>query len=311
MSSKKQSAKSFVLDLLSLPWPFSSRPVRSGLLALLRIEYNPPMFTDYPNGGKAICTISIDYDHLTKSPESTQARWLPLARTDRLEQNAVGTKTLIDLCEKYEVPMTWAVTGCTAEQDPGSYELVEHASVRHEIGVHTYSHLDVSSASREELLADIQRCLQVLQLRTKPRSFVFPWNRAGHFDILKELGFNAFRSQKRSIRAPLSRDGMWDFSPVYYLDTLSIRSSKIICKYVDLCISCGAVFHMWSHPWSIVSGDSAEAMSREVLTPLFRHLNKRKESGEIAIMTMGEISNYLEKRGTSSASESVHSVDVS
>ncbi len=287
-----------MLDILRLPWPFSSRAVRSTLLELLRIEYDPPREpTDlYPGGAKSLCTISIDFDHITKSPNSTDEHWFPLAREDRLTQNRIGTRALIDLCERYDIPMMWAIAGSTAEADFVSYESILKSSIHHEVGVHTYAHIDVSSSSEEELLSDLQKCLAILNLKMKPTTFVFPWNRMGNFDLLEEMGFKAFRSQRRAIRTPLKKDRMWDFSPVYYVDTNSISSAKLICKYIDLCVSSHSVFHLWSHPWSIVQGDSARAMSENLLAPVFQHIKELRDSGKLSVLTMGAIAGFLESR---------------
>jgi len=66
--------------------------------------------------------------------------------------------------------------------------------VEHEIACHSFSHIDFSKCSRKVTLAEIIECKKVMKdYGIKTKSFIFPKNRIGHLDILKQEGFKAFR----------------------------------------------------------------------------------------------------------------------
>lgn len=68
------------------------------------------------------------------------------------------------------------------------------SKVEHDIACHSFSHIDFSKCSREVALAEIIECKKVMKdYGIKPKSFIFPKNRVGHLDILKQEGFKAFR----------------------------------------------------------------------------------------------------------------------
>jgi hypothetical protein len=51
---------------------------------------------------------------------------------------------------------------------------------------------------------------------------------------------------------PDRSNGLWNERPVYYVDQKSHGAESLMMKYVDLCARTSAVFHLWTHPWSLV-----------------------------------------------------------
>src|SRR5438309_2840311 len=125
---------------VSLALVTGSRPpdgLTRSLLGMMRMQYSPPSHSvTYQDGAPSAGCISIDFDATV--PE-------------RLGPNSEGTNLVVELGERFEIPMTWAICGRTAEEDRGAYDAILGASVRHEIGVHTYSHIDASTSTPEEL----------------------------------------------------------------------------------------------------------------------------------------------------------------
>ena len=230
-----------------------------------------------PNGS-AICCLSVDFD---------------ATRPGRLASNREGTKMAVELSSRYDIPMTWAICGKTAEEDSLAYEMVLRSAVEHEIAVHTYSHLDVSKCDEYVLVDEIERCVSVLALARRPTTFIFPWNRVGHFEVLTRLGFTAYRGAERALGIPQKQNGMWNIPPVYYLGPLSYGQTSLIKKFLALCVTSRSVFHVWFHPWSIME-PSAEAFALAVLEPLFESLNARRKEGELDIVTLGDLAGRLE-----------------
>jgi len=294
ISNLKRFLKSTALTIAKRRGGFSSTGLSKSIFNQMRIRFGPPQkVAEYPNGAEAACVISIDFDHLTKSQQSTRDKWLPIRSDDLLARNRAGTQNLIRVSEKYEIPMTWAICGKTAEEDPSSYEGILRSNQPQEIGLHTYSHADVSACSASELELEVQRCLEVLKLSSPPKTFIFPWNREGHFDKLKQMGFQAYRDKTRAVAYPDMARGLWNIPPTYYIDQKSYGAHKLIKKYLDACMSWSSVFHLWLHPWSIVldGGDSCK-FTDATLDPLFSYLKERKESGKLTICTMGELASF-------------------
>jgi peptidoglycan/xylan/chitin deacetylase (PgdA/CDA1 family) len=273
----------------------SSKTLNRAILNAMKIDFDPPKIPPiYPGKTTAAAVISIDFDHLTKSKSSESSRWIPEKSDALLKRNRIGTRELVKLSEHHSVPMTWAICGETAEADHESYVSILESSQPQEIGIHTYSHIDVSACSETELQLDIEKCLDVLKLPEHPRTFIFPWNRQGHFDFLKKYGFTSFRDQARIIGAPRMAGGLLNIPPTYYVDQKSFDAAKLINQYLDLCISWNSVFHLWLHPWSIVPGNdenSAKIFVEKTLDPIFSYMNKKRNEGLLSLCTMRELSD--------------------
>ena len=146
-------------------------------------------------------------------------------------------------------------------------------------------------------MPDIRRCLSVLGMASAPRTFIFPKNREGHFGLLKRLGFSCYRGKSRAIAAPTRDEGLWNMMPVYYVDQKSLGAESLIRRFIDACISRSAVFHLWTHPWSLAIDGSPRAMASSTLEPVFSYLKQKAEAGMLSISTMGDISDFLDARG--------------
>jgi peptidoglycan/xylan/chitin deacetylase (PgdA/CDA1 family) len=274
----RQSAKSAVLSFVSSNESSEPDTLGAAMLRMMRIGFEPGLSQRYADGAKAASCISVDFDVTSK---------------ERYPWNHDGTLALLSLSEKYGVPLTWAICGKAADEDPRAYDSILRSSVKQEIGVHTYSHNSADSVTREEFEEDIIRCVNTLGLSSPPTSFVFPYNREAHFDVLRGLGFSAFRGAQRVIGAPVKYEGLWNVRPVYYVDTKSLQAEALIRKFVDACTSRSAVFHLWMHPWSLAIDGKVDRMASEVVEPVFRLLREKNERGMMSLATMGSLSLIL------------------
>ena len=270
----KRKAKAVALEAASWRVPGGGMVAKS-LMNRLKTDFHPPTTAvEYPGQTRAAACMSIDFD--ANSPQRKAA-------------NHVGTFALVDLSEKYEIPLTWAICGKDAEADQDAYQRLKRSTVRPDIGVHTYSHIDVSKSSAEEVEAEVKRCIGTLGLSTAPRTFVFPWNREAHFPVIAKLGFTSYRAKQRAISAPMRSNGMWNIPPVYYIDQKSIGAGELVNKYLDLCVRYRSVFHLWTHPWGLVEDGTAAAMVRTTLEPVFSHMKDLREAGLLSTTTMADI----------------------
>ena len=236
----------------------------------------------YPGGVPSACCISVDFD---------------VTREGRYQSNHIGTRLLLDLSEKYGVPLTWAICGKTAEEDREAYESILSSSVRQEVGIHTYSHIYANESTEDQYEADVRRCVSYLSLAPPPTTFVFPKNREGYFGMLRRLGFLSYRGARRAIGPPVANEGLWNIRPVYYVDQKSLGAESLIRHFVDACQARSAVFHLWTHPWSITTEGNPGTMAERTLDPVFAYLRDRRESGLMATSTMSEIAASMGEPG--------------
>jgi peptidoglycan/xylan/chitin deacetylase (PgdA/CDA1 family) len=280
----KRTAKALMLDAAAAPIFSSNGSLTRATLQRLKIGFEPPgsvVGRLWPE--RAAACVSIDFD---------------VTRAGREGPNRTGTFALVELSEKYGVPLTWAICGRTAEEDTKAYSRILDSTQEQEIGIHTYSHIDASRSGEGELEAEITKCIVTLGLPSTPRTFVFPWNREAHFDVLKRMGFLVYRGDKRVIGGLSKARGLWNIPPVYYVDQKSVGAASLMKRYVDICIRHRAVFHLWTHPWSIVEeGGSSERMVRTALEPVFAYLAQKRDEGLLHTGTMGSLASTLEMDG--------------
>jgi peptidoglycan/xylan/chitin deacetylase (PgdA/CDA1 family) len=148
--------------------------------------------------------------------------WLDAARAGWLE--------LVDLCDAYEIPTTWAFVGHLLLEDcdgrhsdhplspewfarergawadrpdlrfgPDLVTAVRDADVKHELACHTFSHVPFGNPDvpRPVAEAEIETCLRLAAERDiSLSSFVFPRNAVGHRDVLADYGFECYRGKR-------------------------------------------------------------------------------------------------------------------
>lgn len=233
--------------------------------------------TQYPGGAKAAACVSVDFDVTVDTRRSA---------------NHVGTQQLLELSEAHGVPLTWAICGMTAAADGEAYRRILSSSVKQEMAIHTYSHMDAQKSDAVEFENDIRKCVKSLGLASAPLTFVFPWNRENHFDVLRRMGFRTYRGKDRAIGPPVRSNELWNIRPVYYVDQKSHGAESLMIKYANLCAKTRSVFHLWTHPWGIVIGGDAAPMAR-TLDPVFSHLREMNQAGDLALCTMGELAEHF------------------
>jgi len=278
----RRSAKSAALGWVTLRASSEPDLLSTAALRMMKIGLGPGLSTGYENGARAACCISVDFDVI--SPE-------------RYPWNRTGTESLLGLSEKHGIPLTWAICGRTAEEDQRAYHSILGSAVTQEIGVHTYSHVYADQCSEAVYEEDIEHCISVLGLASRPTTFVFPKNKEGHFALLRRMGFTSYRGALRAIGAPVQNQGLWNIRPVYYVDQKSLGAAQLIRRFIDACIARSAVFHLWMHPWSLAIDGKPDAMISEVMEPVFAHIEERGKAGLLALSTMGRLSSFAAIHG--------------
>jgi peptidoglycan/xylan/chitin deacetylase (PgdA/CDA1 family) len=266
----KKSAIGFALSSNPLALESTKRIV----MDFMKLKYEPKS-----DMKEAVCCISIDFD---------------VTNPSRALANSEGTKVLLSLSEKYEVPLTWAICGKTAQDYDSLFEQILSSTSEKEIAVHTYSHLDVSRCTKSELLEDFDKFRSIVGI-SHFSTFIFPWNKGGHFDTLRELGFIAYRGRDRRIGMATMNEGLWNISPVAYAGAKTYYQDFLPVLLLDLCVKTRSVFHLWTHPWDIALPTAKEYADR-VLEPLFSRLSSYKKSGLLKTMTMENLAKYMNQK---------------
>jgi peptidoglycan/xylan/chitin deacetylase (PgdA/CDA1 family) len=188
--------------------------------------------------------------------------------------------------------------GTSVQEDPAWYapDLVDRilqSPVRHEIGCHTFSHIDFTSRHCPAKLAEAE-LLKCQQLATERgivlRSMVFPGGTEGNREALSRLGFWGYRKPMSYDVGMPYRDeyGLVAIPSSYGMDKPEYNWSaktcfKIVKSYLDKAIDHKKVCHLWFHP----------SMHPWYLTHVFpwvlKYIDVKRKEGKIEILTMGEL----------------------
>ena len=253
---------------------------------------------------------------------------------------------LLNLFQRYKIPVTWAVVGhlflkqgegkglisrelpqfreswlnwnyysqiCDSPLyiAPDIIDKILSSRVGHEIGLHSFFHIPFSMCSQAVAKLDVELGVSLAQkCGIKVRSFVFPENRAGHAETLKEQGIKIYRGNiprlfnhttsllVRKITGalsivvpppviPLWKDGIWELPGSmsfqdFLMPFISLPRAKI---GLERAIRTGRLFHIWMHPWKLLQRRSLY----DDLEKLLGFVAQERDKGNIHVMTMAEI----------------------
>ena len=296
--------------------------------------------------------ISLDTELIWGSLQSLSSESVNLMKKD--DKKVRGCiDTLLNLFEKHNVPATWAVVGhlfldtcekedgiphkdmprfkgdwyssdpCTdIQRDPLYYgkDIIENilsSRIEHEIGYHSFSHVIFSECSREVAETEIKEGIKLAKkIGITLKSFVFPWNKIGHVDVLKERGFRIYRgenlgrynlSQSFLIRKfnggidkmiappaePKRVNGMWEMPTSMLFCDPQITFSVLLRAKIGFyrAIRSKKAFHIYLHPHDLLRYSSL----KDDLDKFLEIVAKERDEGKIEVMTMGEFGKVLNK----------------
>jgi len=272
----------------------------------------------------------------------------------RVENARRGWVRLLHLLDEYEVPATWAVVGhlfldgCDGEhgdhpspegwfdRERGEWRLrpelrfgyglvdaVRSSAVDHEIGSHSFSHVEFADATRDLARAELAASVDAAdEFGASLDSFVYPRHRTGHLDLLAEYGFTCYRglcpdrASSRPFALPsrkVARTFLPNLSPPLVDPTtderglVEIPASLYVFgaegafrtvveslwrdpmvvmarKGIDAAESDGELFHLWLHPNDITSVDDARRIEA-----ILQYLARRREESSLSVETMGAV----------------------
>jgi peptidoglycan/xylan/chitin deacetylase (PgdA/CDA1 family) len=294
-----------------------------------------------PEPYESVLLISADFE-LAWAPRYDNQADNPLEHALELaRQERENIPFILNLCEQYNIPITWATVGhlflesCSRsngkahteiptvdqysglfwdfkgddwfEYDPCSnikhapewyapdlIEKIIRSTVDHEIGSHSFSHIDCRDGicSPDLMRADLQVCKALAKAKgLELKSFVHPGNTIGNLKVLKEEGFISFRSGfTNKLSYPIQRQlGLWEYSntfPINYRNDLSLKyqQNKYI-RIIKRAINSNTVCVFWFHP------SFEKVVCSQILPVLFAYLESQKD--KIWITTHSKYAEWL------------------
>jgi hypothetical protein len=182
---------------------------------------------------------------------------------------------------------------------PDLIRMIQASKVPHEIGTHSFSHIDFSekTSSPELVKAEIEACIRAMEpFGVKPRSLVFCFNHMGyqHSDLLYELGIIAVRHRDPRLRLAYPERTPSGLYKLY--ESMNLRLSE---KYdyaekgrifIDEAIRSGTAYHLWFHP------SDERRVFEESFQPIVAHMAARQRENKLWVTTMTELAAYREAR---------------
>ncbi len=182
---------------------------------------------------------------------------------------------------------------------PDLLEQIIGAKVAHEVGSHSFSHIDFSpqTSDRELIKREMEESLAAMApfgLRLK--SLVFPFNRMGHLyhDLLHQFGIIAVRHRDERIRLSYPERSASGVYKIY--ESMNLRSPNAYYYrdkaelFVAHAIQHEAAYHLWFHP-----SDPRTVFQKEFYE-ILQIIQLQREAGNIWVATMGNLASYCEAR---------------
>ncbi len=182
---------------------------------------------------------------------------------------------------------------------PDLIESILKSKVKHEIGCHSFSHIDLTYNNCPQEVADdeVKACVNAArEWGIKLQSFVFPGGTYGNFEVLKKYGFTSYRrTLKYELMSPFTdRNGLIVIPVSTGLgnNNLGWNSEYFIKrykKYIDRAVKTGTVCHFWFHP------SIDEWFLHNVFPEILRYADEKREEGKLWIGTMNQLANQINK----------------
>lgn len=191
-----------------------------------------------------------------------------------------------DPCTDYQSHPEWYA--------PDLIDQIRNHSAGHEVGCHTFSHIDCREAvcPSELMRAELQASKRAAAgLEVTMRSFVHPGHTIGHLDLVAEEGFTNFRSDDRNLLGYPRKhaNGLWEFEQTDEFNFREEWSAEYhVFRYMEIlrrAIESNTVCVFWFHP----SFD--QRMVREVWPPVFQFI--RENGDAIWVTTHSDYVRFL------------------
>jgi len=180
---------------------------------------------------------------------------------------------------------------------PDLIRMILDSKVDHEIGSHTFSHIDFTYENCPEQVAmdEIKACIDAAKpYNVGLKSIVFPGGTFGNIEVLKKFGINIYRKNvsvdlaypyfdELGVLVTPTTSGFGHFHPTWSADYY-VKRFKI---YIDKAIRTGTIAHLWFHP------SIDEFSLNDVIPRVLEYAAKKRDEGHLWIGTMDQISEHI------------------
>lgn len=187
---------------------------------------------------------------------------------------------------------------------PDLLDKIQKSKVKHEIGCHTFSHIDCRDGvcPPEVFRQELQECQNLARERGfQLKTFIYPAHTVGNLEELPRQGFTNYRTNIGNILGYPVRhaSGIWEIKSSFQLEwrvdwsvKYHIQRAKTI---IDRAIENNSVCHFWFHP-----SFNREYLEK-VLPKVLEYLDQRRE--EVMITTMADYVDWLNNKKASNKEE--------
>jgi len=191
--------------------------------------------------------------------------------------------------------------GTDVARDPEWYapDLVKdilRRETKHEIGCHTFSHIDCRDGicPPELMQIELRECKKLAKRwGMELKSFVHPGHTIGNLDVLADEGFSNYRTDYRNVLGypKDNRNGFWELPSTMEIGYRKEWSMEYHVhryrKIIDRAIKAHSVCVLWFHP------SLHEKILHDVLPAIFAHIDHSRAT--IWPMTSGEYTSWLNR----------------
>lgn len=182
---------------------------------------------------------------------------------------------------------------------PDLIKMILDSSVNHEIGTHTFSHIDCTEKNcpPDVLVDELKACAsEAEKLGINLISMVYPGGTLGNYEVLKKMGIKIYRKSERfelsypyrdsvgllitTSSAQMEFDPKLGWSDQYFANRLK--------KYIQKAISTRTVAHLWFHP------SLHPFLLAKVFPQVLEYACRQRDFGNLWIGTMGQMATHIE-----------------
>jgi peptidoglycan/xylan/chitin deacetylase (PgdA/CDA1 family) len=181
---------------------------------------------------------------------------------------------------------------------PDLIQLILNSDVKHEIGCHTFSHIDCTDkiCSPEVFDNEISECKKYSEaLGINMKSFVHPAHTIGNLDGLIKHGFTSFRTDYNNILGypKKYKNKLWEFKSTWEFVLFKEWSLKYhiyrYCEILRRAMKSNTVCVLWFHP------SMDRRFFESILTKVFEFVNENKDN--IWTTNVSDYVSFLEENG--------------
>ena len=278
-------------------WRFAKRcmdPEKMGLTERKNIPVLIDMFEEY---GIPITWATVGHLFLSSCSRENGRPHGRMERipyfTNRVWSYKSGDWYDHDPCSGYREAPAWYA--------PDLIRLILKSKVKHEIGCHSFSHIDCSDRHCSEKVMDheIMECVAMAhKAGLELKSMVFPGGTNGNCGVLKKYGFTNYRINAECDLFYPEKDsyGLWQLPSSASIENHGFGWSSQFYEsmyrmYIDKAIESGTVCHLWFHP--SIDGFCIY----KILPRVLDYARSKHEEGKLWICTMADMALFCETAG--------------